>query len=50
MSASFCCGGFAVELALEVSIRTTGTEVERAIPLQDDHEHASRDPDHARRF
>jgi len=28
------------ELTLEVSIRTTGTEVERAIPFQDDHEHA----------
>ena len=42
--------GFAVELALEVSSRTTGTGVERAIPFQDDHEHASYDPDHARGF
>ena len=38
------------ELTLEVSIRTAGTEVERAIPFQDDHEHASYDPDHVRRF
>ena len=38
------------ELTLEVSIRTTGTEAEHAIPFQDDHEHASYDPDHVRRF
>ena len=32
------------ELDLDVSIRTTPTEVERAIPFQDDDEHASYDP------
>ncbi|MGH3778697.1 MAG: DUF5996 family protein [Pseudonocardiaceae bacterium] len=38
------------DLDLEVPIRTTPTEVERAIPFEDDHEHASYDPVAAQRF
>ena len=38
------------DVDLEVSIRTTPTEVVRAIPFEDDHEHASYDPAAAQRF
>ncbi|MGH3978178.1 MAG: DUF5996 family protein [Pseudonocardiaceae bacterium] len=38
------------DLGLEVPIRTTPTEVVRAIPFEDDQEHASYDPDRAQRF
>ncbi len=38
------------ELDLDVPIRTTPTEVERAIPFEDDDEHASYDPDAAHLF
>ncbi|HSL07308.1 MAG TPA: DUF5996 family protein, partial [Pseudonocardiaceae bacterium] len=38
------------DLDLEVSIRATPTEVERAIPFTDDYEHASYDPAAAQRF
>lgn len=38
------------DLDLEVAIRTTPTEVERAIPFEDDHEHATYDPDSAHLF
>ena len=38
------------ELDLDVRIRTTPTEVERAIPFEDDYEHASYDPDAAHLF
>ncbi|HEX8761183.1 MAG TPA: DUF5996 family protein [Pseudonocardiaceae bacterium] len=38
------------DVDLEVSIRTTPTEVVRAIPFDDDHEHASYDPAAAQRF
>jgi Family of unknown function (DUF5996) len=38
------------ELDLDVAIRTTPTEVVRAIPFESDHEHAAYDPDAARLF
>ncbi|HVE95518.1 MAG TPA: DUF5996 family protein [Pseudonocardiaceae bacterium] len=38
------------DLDLEVRIRTTPTEVVRAIPFEDDHEHASYDPVAAQSF
>ncbi len=38
------------ELDLDVRIRTTPTEVERAIPFEDDYEHASYEPDAAHLF
>ena len=38
------------ELDLDVPIRTIPTEVERAIPFEDDYEHASYDPDAAHLF
>ncbi|MDQ3988836.1 MAG: DUF5996 family protein [Actinomycetota bacterium] len=38
------------ELDLDVPIRTTPTEVERAIPFEDDDEHACYDPDAAHLF
>jgi hypothetical protein len=38
------------ELDLEVTIQTTPTEVENAIPFEQDYEHASYDPTCAERF
>ncbi|MGH3934701.1 MAG: DUF5996 family protein [Pseudonocardiaceae bacterium] len=38
------------DLDLEVRIRPTPSEVERAIPFQDDHEHSAYDPGSAQRF
>lgn len=38
------------DLDLDVAIRATPTEVERAIPFEDDYEHAAYDPDAAHRF
>ncbi|MGH4009293.1 MAG: DUF5996 family protein, partial [Pseudonocardiaceae bacterium] len=38
------------DLDLEVLVRPTPTEVERAIPFEDDHEHTSYDPTSAQRF
>ena len=39
-----------VDLGLDVPINTKPVEVVRAIPFEDDHEHASYDPDAAHRF
>ena len=38
------------DLGVEVSVWPVPVEVERAIPFEEDTEHASYDPDHARRF
>jgi len=38
------------DLDLDVAIRSTPVEVKRVIPFEDDHEHASYDPDAAHRF
>ena len=38
------------ELGVDVTIRTTPTEVVRAIPFEKDHEHTTYEPDHARAF